>query len=108
MFLNYVLTITRTRALKEIIIKDKLESNEDPDDFYLKHNGGGQFEIRRKVDLSTVIGTDNNPLIFYRKDLLEIKQNRIKDYKSEIKKMQTGNQEIKKEFSDTIFNIEGA
>lgn len=100
--------VQNVKLYKEIIIKDKLESNEDPDDFYLKHNGGGQFEIRRKVDLSTVIGTDNNPLIFYRKDLLEIKQNRIADYKSKIKKMQTGNQEIKKEFSDTIFNIEGA
>jgi hypothetical protein len=100
--------VQNVKLYKEIIIKDKLESNEDPDDFYLKHNGGGQFEIRRKVDLSTVIGTDNNPLIFYRKDLLEIKQNRIADYKLKIKKMQTGNQEIKKEFSDTIFNIEGA
>ena len=100
--------VQNVKLYKEIIIKDKLESNENPDDFYLKHNGGGQFEIRRKVDLSTVIGTDNNPLIFYRKDLLEIKQNRIADYKSKIKKMQTGNQEIKKEFSDTIFNIEGA
>lgn len=100
--------VQNVKLYKEIIIKDKLESNEDPDDFYLKHNGSGQFEIRRKVDLSTVIGTDNNPLIFYRKDLLEIKQNRIADYKSKIKKMQTGNQEIKKEFSDTIFNIEGA
>lgn len=100
--------VQNVKLYKEIIIKDKLESNEDPDDFYLKHNGSGQFEIRRKVDLSTVIGTDNNPLIFYRKDLLEIKQNRIADYKLKIKKMQTGNQEIKKEFSDTIFNIEGA
>jgi hypothetical protein len=100
--------VQNVKLYKEIIIKDKLESNEDPDDFYLKHNGGGQFEIRRKVDLSTVIGTDNNPLIFYRKDLLEIKQNRIADYKLKIKKIQTGNQEIKKEFSDTIFNIEGA
>jgi len=100
--------VQNVKLYKEIIIKDKLESNEDPDDFYLKHNGSGQFEIRRKVDLSTVIGTDNNPLIFYRKDLLEIKQNRIADYKLKIKKMQTENQEIKKEFSDTIFNIEGA
>jgi len=100
--------VQNVKLYKEIIIKDKLESNEDPDDFYLKHNGGGQFEIRRKVDLSTVIGTDNNPLIFYRKDLLEIKQNRIKDYKLEILQLNDTKQINKEKTVGDLFNIEGA
>jgi|TARA_R110000796_G_scaffold173494_1_gene290457 hypothetical protein len=100
--------VQNVKLYKEIIIKDKLESNEDPDDFYLKHNGGGQFEIRRKVDLSTVIGTDNNPLIFYRKDLLEIKQNRIKDYKSEILQLNDTKQINKEKTVGDLLNIEGA
>jgi hypothetical protein len=51
---------------KEYIIKNNLPKDEDADDYYLRHNGGGQFEIRRRVDLAPVLNKDNKAMIFLR------------------------------------------
>lgn len=100
--------LQNVKLYKEIIIKDNLETGEDPDDFYLQHNGGGQFEIRRKVDLSTVYGKDDNPLIFYNKDLKEIKEKRIQDYKSSIIQMSDEKQTNKKQTTSELLTVEGS
>lgn len=96
------------KLYKEIIIKDNLETGENPDDFYLQHNGGGQFEIRRKVDLSTVYGKDSNPLIFYNKDLKKIKEQRIKTYKSSIVELSKEKQKNKKQTTSELLKVKGS
>jgi hypothetical protein len=73
---------------KEYIIKNNLPEDEDADDYYLRHNGGGQFEIRRRVDLAPVLNKDNKAMIFYAKDLLEIKKNQTEEFKKDIIKQQ--------------------
>jgi hypothetical protein len=78
---------------KEYIIKNNLPEDEDADDYYLRHNGGGQFEIRRRVDLAPVLNKDNKAMIFYAKDLLEIKKNQTKEFKKDIIKQQAKMQE---------------
>ena len=78
---------------KEYIIKNNLPEDEDADDYYLRHNGGGQFEIRRKTDLAPVYNKDNKAMIFYAKDLLEIKKNQTKEFKKDIIKQQAKMQE---------------
>lgn len=100
--------LQNVKLYKEIIIKDNLETGEDPDDFYLQHNGGGQFEIRRKVDLSTVFGKDDNPLIFYNKDLKQIKEKRVQDYKSSIIQMSDEKQTNKKQTTSELLTVEGS
>ena len=92
--------VQNVKLYKEIIIKDKLESNEDPDDFYLKHNGGGQFEIRRRVDLSTVYNKENKEMIFYAKDLLKLKEQQTEEFKKDILEQQIKTQELR------IFKVE--
>ena len=100
--------LQNVKLYKEIIIKDNLETGENPDDFYLQHNGGGQFEIRRKIDLSTVYGKDNNPLIFYNKDLKEIKEQRIKTYKSSIVELSKEKQKNKKQTTSELLTVKGS
>ncbi len=63
--------LDQIKSVKELIIKDNL-IDEDPDDYYLRHTGGGLFEIRREVDISPVYGDDSKPLVFYPKDLQKI------------------------------------
>ncbi len=104
--------LDQVKPVKEYIIKDKL-TDENPDDYYLKHMGGGLFEIRREVDLSTVNDDNGQPLIFYPKDLsnivkqAETEQRTIK--KEEVKKLQTLKQESAKEFATSVgFEVEGS
>ncbi len=63
--------LDQIKSVKELIVKNRL-TDEDPDDYYLRHTGGGLFEIRREVDISPVYGDDNQPLVFYPKDLQKI------------------------------------
>jgi hypothetical protein len=59
--------------IKEYIVKNNLIKEEnDPKDYFLRHNGAGQFEIRRRVDIAPVYDKNNNPMIFYAKDLFNI------------------------------------
>jgi hypothetical protein len=104
--------LDQIKPVKEYIIKTKL-TDENPDDYYLKHMGGGLFEIRREVDLSTVNDDNGQPLIFYPKDLsnivkqAETEQRTIK--KEEVKKLQTLKQESAKEFATSVgFEVEGS
>ncbi len=76
------------KTIKEYIVKSKLPE-EDPNDFFFRHNGGGQFEIRREVDISTVYDNEGQPLIFYSKDLKKLDEERIlKRNEEEQKKIQ--------------------
>jgi len=68
-------------TLKKYIIEQKLSEDEDADDYYLRHNGGGQFEIRRKLDTAPVFDKDNNPMIFYPKDLTKFQTEQFESYK---------------------------
>lgn len=99
------------KAIKEFIIKTKT-TDQDPNDFYLKHIGGGQFEIRRKVDISPVYDNDNQPLIFYAKDLYNLNQVRMIKQKEELKQEVIKEQEIKQkrlEQTETVgFGVTGA
>lgn len=78
---------------KKYIIKNNMEQGEDSDDYYLRHNGGGQFEIRRRVDLSPVYSKDNKPMIFYAKDLDKMKSEQTEEFKKDIKEQQRKTQE---------------
>ena len=42
--------LDQIKSVKELV-KDRL-TDEDPDDYYLRHIDGGLFEIRREVDFS--------------------------------------------------------
>ena len=85
---------------KKYIIKNNMDKDEDPDDYYLRHNGGGQFEIRRRVDLSTVYNKDNKPMIFYAKDLQQLKKQQTEEFKKDILEQQRKTQELR------IFEVE--
>ena len=99
------------KSIKEYIIKNKM-TNENPDDYYLRHNGGGQFEIRREVDLSTVYDNDGQPLIFYSMDIYNINQERLNKAKLEIKEKTIRQQAIEQEKLEQTeavgFGVEGA
>ena len=77
-----------------------MDKDEDPDDYYLRHNGSGQFEIRRRVDLSTVYNKDNKPMIFYAKDLEQLKKQQTEEFKKDIREQQRKTQELR------IFEVE--
>jgi hypothetical protein len=85
---------------KKYIIKNNMDKDEDPDDYYLRHNGGGQFEIRRRVDLSTVYNKENKEMIFYAKDLLKLKEQQTEEFKKDILEQQIKTQELR------IFEVE--
>jgi hypothetical protein len=85
--------IENVPVYKKYIIKNNMEQGEDPDDYYLRHNGGGQFEIRRRVDLSPVYDRDNKPMIFYAKDLMKIKNQQTEDFKKDIMDQQRKTQQ---------------
>lgn len=99
------------KTMKEYILKNKLPE-EDPKSFFLRHNGGGQFEIRRTVDISPVYDNDGQPLIFYAKDLYKINQERVTKQKEELKQEIIKEQEIKQkrlEQTETVgFGVTGA
>jgi len=77
--------LDQVKPMKEYIIKNKM-TDEDPDDFYLRYNDGGIFEIRSRLDESTVYDNDNNPMIYYAKDLFALDQERQSEGRSIIKK----------------------
>lgn len=88
--------IDNVPVYKKYIIKNNMNKDEDSDDYYLRHNGGGQFEIRRKVDLSPVYNKDNKPMIFYTKDLLEMKKQQTEEFKKDILEQQRRTQELRR------------
>ena len=104
--------LDQVKTIKEYIIKNRL-TDQEPDDYYLKHIGGGLFEIRREIDLSTVYGDDDKPLLFYPEDLIKIvNQAKIEQEiakKEEVKESQTLKQEAGEEFATSVgFDITGS
>ena len=99
------------KPVKEYIIENKMV-DEDPKQFFLRYNGGGIFEIRRKLDLAPVFDKDNQPMIFYNQDLYLINQERETAARDIIKKktIQLKEKKIKakEEFETSGFDITGS
>ena len=98
------------KPVKEYIIENKMV-DEDPKQFFLRYNGGGIFEIRRKLDLAPVFDKDNQPMIFYNQDLYLINQERETAARDIIKKetieLQERKIKAKEEFETSGFDITG-
>ncbi len=77
--------LDQVKPMKEYIIKNQM-TDEDPDEFYLRYIGGGAFDIRSRLDESPVYDKDNNPMIYYAKDLFALDQERQSEGRSIIKK----------------------
>ena len=98
--------------IKEYIIKNNLLSEDNnPKDYFLRHNGAGQFEIRRRIDISPVYDKNNNPMVYYAKDLFAI-ANKInidveKEAMSSALKAQELTQSRKKQQAETGFGVTG-
>jgi len=98
--------------IKEYIVKNNLIKEEnDPKDYFLRHNGAGQFEIRRRVDIAPVYDKNNNPMIFYAKDLFNI-ANQInidveKEAMQSAMKAQEKMQARKRQQAETGFGVTG-
>ena len=92
--------------MKEYILDKRIEGA-DKDEYFLRHNGGGQFEIRKRVDLSVVYGDDNEPLIFYQKDLYKLYKDREAEGKKIIKEETLTLQEKKQEAKQEAESFEG-
>lgn len=98
--------------IKEYIVKNNLSKEEnDPKDYFLRHNGAGQFEIRRRVDITPVYDKNNNPMIFYAKDLFNI-ANQInidveKEAMQSAMKAQEKMQARKRQQAETGFGVTG-
>ena len=92
--------LDQVKGMKEYILDKRIEGA-DKDEYFLRHNGGGQFEIRKRVDLSVVYGDDNEPLIFYQKDLYKLYKDREAEGREVIKQdtrtLQEKKQEIKQQ-----------
>ena len=105
--------LDQVKPMKEYIIKNQM-TDEDPDDFYLRYNDGGIFEIRSRLDESTVYDNDNNPMIYYAKDLFALNQEREfkvkKEEKERVQKLSDIKQENKKEnaVDSDLLNVEGS
>lgn len=103
--------LDQVEPMKEYIIKNKM-TDEDPNDFYLRYIGGGAFDIRSRLDESTVYDKDNNPMIYYAKDLFALNQERESKVKGIIKKETIESQErkikAKEEFETSGFDITGS
>ena len=105
--------LDQVKPMKEYIIKNKM-TDEDPDDFYLRYNGGGIFEIRSRLDESTVYDKDNNPMIYYAKDLFALNQERqtkgLKEEKEKVQKLQDIKQQNKEQnaVDSDLLDIEGS
>ena len=105
--------LDQVKPMKEYIIKNKM-TDEDPDDFYLRYNDGGIFEIRSRLDESTVYDKDNNPMIYYAKDLFALNQERqtkgLKEEKEKVQKLQDIKQQNKEQnaVDSDLLDIEGS
>jgi hypothetical protein len=99
------------KPVKEYIIENKM-IDEDSKQFFLRYNGGGIFEIRRKLDLAPVFDKDNQPMIFYNQDLYLINQERETAARDIIKKetieLQERKIKAKEEFETSGFDITGS
>jgi hypothetical protein len=98
--------------IKEYIVKNNLSVDEnDPKDYFLRHNGAGQFEIRRRVDIAPVYDKNNNPMIFYAKDLFNIANqiniNVEKEAMQSVLKSQEKIQSRKRQQAETGFGVTG-
>jgi len=98
--------------IKEYIVKNNLSKEEnDPKDYFLRHNGAGQFEIRRRVDITPVYDKNNNPMIFYAKDLFNIANqiniNVEKEAMQSAMKAQEKIQARKRQQAETGFGVTG-
>jgi hypothetical protein len=98
--------------IKEYIVKNNLTKEEnDPKDYFLRHNGAGQFEIRRRVDIAPVYDKNNNPMIFYAKDLFNIANqiniNVEKEAMQSALKSQEKIQSRKRQQAETGFGVTG-
>ena len=102
--------LDQVEPMKEYIIKNQM-TDEDPDEFYLRYIGGGAFDIRSRLDESTVYDKDNNPMIYYAKDLFALNQERESKGLSLIKQETIKSQErkikAKEEFETSGFDITG-
>jgi len=103
--------LDQVKSVKELIIKDRL-IDEDPDDFYLRHNGGGQFEIRREVDISPVSDDNGQPLIFYAEDLAKFVETKRQEEKEKEAKRVIELQDIKQinkeKTTSELLEVEGS
>lgn len=98
--------------IKEYIVKNNLPIDEnDPKDYFLRHNGAGQFEIRRRIDITPVYDKNNNPMIFYAKDLFNIANQINIDVEKEAMqsaiKSQEKMQARKRQQAETGFGVTG-
>lgn len=98
--------------IKEYIVKNNLPSDyNNPKDYFLRHNGAGQFEIRRRIDIAPVYDVNNNPMIYYAKDLFNIANQINIDVEKEAMKTTIKQQEItqerKKRQAETSFGVTG-
>lgn len=75
--------INAVPSLKKYMVGFFLSEDEDSDNYYLRHNGGGQFEMRRKLDTAPVYDKDGNPMVFYASDLRSIQSFRVEKIKKE-------------------------
>lgn len=104
--------VENVSKIKEYIVKNNLPSDDNnPKDYFLRHNGAGQFEIRRRVDISPVYDNDNNPMIYYAKDLFNIANqiniNVEKEAMQSALKQQEKMQERKKRQAEIGFGVTG-
>ena len=105
--------LDQVKPMKEYIIKNQM-TDEDPDDFYLRYNDGGIFEMRSRLDESTVYDKDNNPMIYYAKDLFALNQERetkgLKEEKEKVQKLQEIKQQNKEQnaVDSDLLDVEGS
>lgn len=101
----------QVKVVKEYILKNNITDAEE-EDYYLRYNGGGQFEIRRRVDISPVYNDEGEPMIYYAKDLYEINQERMSKIEKEERKKVFEKQERKQILKEaqevTGFDITGS
>ena len=56
-------SVDNVPKIKEYIIKNNLPlEDNNPKDYFLRHNGAGQFEIRRRIDIAPVYDKNNKPI----------------------------------------------
>tara|TARA_R100001460_G_scaffold411_1_gene2012 strand:+ start:496 stop:2268 length:1773 start_codon:yes stop_codon:yes gene_type:complete len=101
----------QVKVVKEYILENNITDAEE-EDYYLRYNGGGQFEIRRRVDISTVYNDEGEPMIYYAKDLDKINKERKSKIKKEDRKKVFEKQERKQILKEaqevTGFDITGS
>ena len=99
------------KSFKEYIINEQM-IDQNPDEYFLRYNDGGLFEIRGRLDISPVYNKDGQPMIYYPKDLYKMFKERETKGRAEIKKEtqleQEKKQKIKEETAITGIDVTGA